>query len=280
MLYRYRVSPLLLCVRLTRFGSSEPISHSEETHVFVSCAETSSCRSRLSSSIFLLLTSCFLVAQDSATGSLRGIVLDPSGSRVAQASIALVNNANGVRYTSTTGAQGEFALELPPGDYSARVEAHGMSPEATPQLHIDVGGMARLEFHLKVAGAQEQVTVSAAPPAVETQPIAVSTLLDERAIADFPLNGRRFSDLALFSPGVTQDPRSLTSATNGDLSFGGLRGYQNSFLVDGSDYNNAFFAQARGAIAPRFHFPPKSYRSSASRRILMAPSRDARAARW
>ena len=52
------------------------------------------------SSIFLLLTSCFLVAQDSATGSLRGVVLDPSGSRVAQASIALVNNANGIRYIS------------------------------------------------------------------------------------------------------------------------------------------------------------------------------------
>jgi hypothetical protein len=53
---------------------------------------------------------------------------------------------------------------------------------------------------------------------VETQPAAVSTLLDERALNDLPLNGRRFSDLALFSPGVTQDPRSLTSATNGDLS--------------------------------------------------------------
>jgi hypothetical protein len=38
----------------------------------------------------------------------------------------------------------------------------------------------------------------------------------------------------LLSPGVTQDPRSLTSATNGDLSFGGLRGFQNSFLVDGA----------------------------------------------
>ena len=71
---------------------------------------------------------------------------------------------------------------------------------------------------------------------------------------DFPLNGRRFSDLALFSPGVTQDPRSLTSATNGDLSFGGLRGFHNSFLVDGGDYNNAFFAQARGRYRAPYQF--------------------------
>ncbi len=71
-------------------------------------------------------------------------------------------------------------------------------------------------------------------------------------VNDFPLNGRRFSDLALFSPGVTQDPRSLTSATNGDLSFGGIRGFQNTFLVDGGDYNNAFFAQARGRYRAPF----------------------------
>ncbi|HEX3819603.1 MAG TPA: TonB-dependent receptor [Candidatus Sulfotelmatobacter sp.] len=203
---------------------------------------------------FLMLTSAFLISQDPANGTLRGVVLDSSGSRVPQASIAVVNLGNGARYTATSDTQGEFALELPPGDYSARVEAQGMSAEVTPQLHVDVGGIAQLEFHLKVAGAEEQVTVSAAPNAVETQPSAVSTLLDERALADFPLNGRRFSDLALFSPGVTQDPRSLTSSTNGDLSFGGLRGYQNSFLVDGSDYNNAFFAQARGRYRTPFSF--------------------------
>ena len=58
----------------------------------------------------------------------------------------------------------------------------------------------------------------------------------------------------LLSPGVTQDPRSLTSSTNGDLSFGGLRGFQNSFLVDGGDFNNAFFAQARGLYRAPYQF--------------------------
>src|SRR5437764_15210911 len=129
-----------------------------------------------------------------------------------------------------------------------------MSPELTPQLHIDVGGAAEIEFHLKLAGAQETLTVSAAPMLVETKPSAVSTLLDERAVNDFPLNGRRFSDLALFSPGVTQDPRGLTSDTNGDLSFGGIRGHQNTYLVDGGDYNNAFFAQARGRYRTPYNF--------------------------
>jgi hypothetical protein len=205
---------------------------------------------------FLILTiaGTRLEAQDSVAGAMRGTVLDATGSRIPQASIVVVNPATGARYAATSDAEGRFALELPPGDYSARVVAQGMSPQITPQIHVDVGGAAELEFHLIVAGAHENVTVSGAPALVETNPSAVSTLLDGRALNDIPLNGRRFSDLALFSPGVTQDPRSLTSATNGDLSFGGIRGFQNSFLVDGLDFNNAFFAQARGRYRAPYEF--------------------------
>lgn len=196
-----------------------------------------------------------LMAQDSATGAIRGTVLDSTGAFVPQASIVVVNIATNRRYSATSDAEGRFAIDLlPPGDYAARVVAQGMSPQITPQLHVDVGGAAELSFRLIVAGTQESLTVSGAPALVETKSSTVSTLLDERAVNDFPLNGRRFSDLALFSPGVTQDPRSLTSATNGDLSFGGIRGFQNSFLVDGSDFNNAFFAQSRGRYRAPYQF--------------------------
>ncbi len=195
-----------------------------------------------------------LAAQD-ASGSIRGTVLDSSGGRIAQASIVLVSTATGLRFTATSDAEGSFGFDLlQPGDYSARVTAAGMSPEVTPQLHVDIGATATLEFRLSIAGAQERVTVSGAPALVEAQTSSVSTLLDERALNDVPLNGRRFSDLALFSPGATQDPRSLTSATNGDISFGGIRGFQNTTLVDGSDYNNAFFAQPRGRDRAPYQF--------------------------
>jgi carboxypeptidase family protein/TonB-dependent receptor-like protein len=210
---------------------------------------------------FFLLSSLFFVvtltthAQDSATGALRGTVFDPAASRIPQATIVVVNIATGARHTTASDIEGRFVLDLlPPGDYTARATSPGMSPQLSPQLHIDVGAAAEIEFHLAIAGAQENVTVSSAPALVETKPSAVSTLLDERAIGDFPLNGRRFSDLALFSPGVTQDPRSLTSSTNGDLSFGGIRGFQNSFLVDGGDNNNAFYAQARGRYREPYNF--------------------------
>ena len=205
--------------------------------------------------ILFLLLSQLTAAQDAATGAIHGTVVDLHELRIPGATIAVVNTATGARYSVNSDAEGRFALDLlPPGDYSARVVAQDMSPQVTPQLHVDVGAAAELQFRLSVAGALEHVSVSGAPALVETQPAAVSTLLDERAIADLPVNGRRFSDLMLLSPGVTQDPRSLTSATNGDLSFGGLRGFQNSFLVDGGDFNNAFFAQARGLYRAPYQF--------------------------
>jgi len=202
-----------------------------------------------------LLFAALALAQDSATGAIRGAVVDPHGLRIPGADIVAVNTATGRRYSVTTDSEGRFALDLlPPGDYTARAVAQGMSPQITPQLHVDVGGAAELEFRLTIAGAQENITVSGDPQLVETQPSAVSTILDERALQDLPLNGRRFSDLMLLSPGVTQDPRSLTSATSGDLSFGGIRGFQNSFLVDGGDNNNGFFAQARGRYRAPYQF--------------------------
>jgi outer membrane receptor protein involved in Fe transport len=205
--------------------------------------------------IFFAISTSNLIAQDAATGAIRGTVLDPSGGRLPQTTIVVVNQSTGVLYTITSDAQGRFALDLlPPGNYSARATAHGMSPQVTPPLQVEVGAALEFDFHLSIAGAQETVTVSSQPNLVETKPSAVSTVLDERALADTPLNGRRFSDLMLLSPGVTQDPRSLTSATNGDLSFGGIRGFQNSFLVDGGDYNNGFFAQARGRYREPYNF--------------------------
>src|SRR2546422_5464510 len=203
----------------------------------------------------LLLLATVALAQDASTGALRGTVTDAAGSRIAGATVVLVNTATGLRYSTATDSEGRFAFELlPPGDYSARTESAGMSPQTAPHLHVDGGGATELELKLVVAGAKESVTVSGEPQLIETQPSGVSSLIDERAINELPLNGRRFTDLALLTPGVTQDPRGLTSGSNGDLAFGGIRGYQSSYLVDGGDNNNAFFAQARGRYRAPYQF--------------------------
>ena len=203
---------------------------------------------------FLLLI-CAAFAQDASTGAIRGVVYDPSGVPIPAAAVALVNLANGYRYQASTGADGRFAIELlPPGEYSARAESPRMSPQVTPHLQVNLGASTELTFTLAVAGAKETVTVSGAPQLVETQPSAISELIDERAISELPLNGRRYTDLSLLAPGVTTDPRGMTSSANGDLAFGGIRGYQSSYLVDGADNNNGFFAQARGRYRAPYQF--------------------------
>ena len=212
------------------------------------------CQAVLLLLIIVLWTSVLGRAQDASTGASRGTVSD-GGSVVPGATVSLVNAATGIRYSATSDDGGNYVFQLlPPGDYSARAEFDGMSPQITPLLHVDVGGTLELNFRLSIAGAKETVTVSGTPPLVETQPSSVSAVIDEGAIADLPLNGRRFTDLALLAPGVTQDPRGLTSSSNGDLAFGGVRGYQSSYLVDGADNNNGFFAQARGRYRAPYQF--------------------------
>jgi hypothetical protein len=194
-------------------------------------------------------------AQDASTGALRGTVNDATGGRIGDAAIALVDEATGARYSIASDSEGRFVFQLlPPGDYTARATAEGMSPQITPKLHVDLGVVTEIEFKMAVAGAKETITVSGAPPLVETSPTAISSLIDDRAIGGLPLDGRRFTDLALLTPGVTQDPRGLTSGSNGDLAFGGIRGFQSSYLVDGADNNNGFFAQARGRYRAPYQF--------------------------
>ena len=204
---------------------------------------------------FSISTSPFALAQDASTGAIRGTVSDAAGARISGATVAVVNVATSLRYFAATDGEGRFAIELlPPGDYLSRAEAPGMSAQVTPPLHVELGAATELEFKLAVAGAKETVTVSDQPQSVETQASSVSSVVDERAIQELPLNGRRFTDLALLTPGVTQDPRGLMSGSNGDLAFGGIRGFQTSYLVDGADDNNAFFAQARGRYRAPYQF--------------------------
>jgi hypothetical protein len=209
----------------------------------------------LSLFLFLAVFVCAAAAQDASTGAITGTVTDPTGARVVSARITVIQQTTGVTRTAATDSEGRFSLQmLTPGLYSLRVEAAEMASQEHKNIRVEVGGVADVGVSLTVAGRKEQVLVTSESPLVDTQPTAVSSMIGERDIEELPLNGRRYTDLALLTPGVTQDPRSLTSGSNGDMSFGGVRGYQSSFLVDGVDNNNAFFSQARGRYRAPYQF--------------------------
>lgn len=201
--------------------------------------------------LLLTLLSLSALAQD--TGSLRGTVTDPQAGRVVAAQVTLTNVAKGIERAAQTDAQGNFAFTLlEPAAFELTVSRAGFAT-VKRSVEVNVGSSVAVSVELKLASTDVQIEVPATN-VVDTQTAAVSDVIDQRAIDELPINGRRFTDLALLTPGVSQDPRGLTSSSNGDLAFGGLRGMHTNFLVDGGDNNNGFFSQARGRYRAPYQF--------------------------
>ena len=217
------------------------------------CATRLTCHCALFSLLLLIFLPCHVLAQDGSS-ALSGVVEDITGARVASAAVSVINPENGLHREALADAAGTFSFGmLLPGRYVVIAWAKGMATQ-TASIELYVGGVEQVQLRLSPAGRTEVVNVSDQAETVETQDSGVSHVIPQQAIASLPLNGRRFADLALLTPGVTQDPRSLTSNSNGDLAFGGIRGFQNNFLVDGADNNNSFYAQARGRYRAPYQF--------------------------
>lgn len=194
----------------------------------------------LSIAIVLSLTAIAIAQQ--ATGTIEGIVRDGTGAVIAGAEVAVISTETGAVRNFQTSESGIYKIpSLPVGKYSVRVTVQGFAPKELTDVILQVGSVAEVNVDLEVGNsAGEIVTVTAEAPLVETTRTYVATTVDERSIKDLPVNGRNFLEFALLTPGVNQDPRG------GDISFGGLRGTNNSLQIDGSDNNNTFFGQSLG----------------------------------
>ena len=193
-------------------------------------------------------------AQDGST-SLQGVIEDASGARVPAAVIIVTDPGRGFRLRAVANAQGTFIFGmLPPGRYDVSASAPGMATKTSRGVELFVGGVSVVQMRLAPAALTQTITVTATPITVDTQSSGLSDEVAQQTIQGLPLNGRRFTDLALLSSGVVQDPRGLTSNSNGDLSFGGIRGFSNNFQVDGADDNNSFYAQANGRYRAPYQF--------------------------
>ena len=211
----------------------------------------------------LLLTLAFcvcsfhLIAQSELGGStLNGTVSDPSGAVVAGAAVKLTNDQTGFTRTGKSNDSGFFNfIRVPVGaGYQLSVEQPGFRPTRQEGIKLDVGAVITVDVALQVGGNTEVVSVAADIPLIETGRSQTATTVNERAVADLPVNGRNFIDFTRLSPGVVSDP-----TRGGDLSFGGQRGPANSLLVDGGESNSLFFGQAVG----RTGFRPYSFSQDA-----------------
>ncbi|HXW91519.1 MAG TPA: carboxypeptidase-like regulatory domain-containing protein, partial [Terriglobales bacterium] len=192
--------------------------------------------------LVLLLFPLSVFAQTTiGTGSVVGIVTDPSGAVVAGAKVTVTNLSTGRRINLTTNNAGAFnSGALVPGNYLTKVTASGFSSVET-QVTVLVGNTASVNVRLRVGQENQTVEVQASAVAVNTQQATVQGVLNAEQIENLPVNGRNFLDLAQLEPGVQiQDGQDFdpTKAGFSSISFGGRFGRTARIEVDGVDVSD------------------------------------------
>ncbi len=189
----------------------------------------------------VLFLSVIAMAQSQAsTGQIVGTVKNPSGELVPGATVVVTNPATGLSRTATTDEQGGFrAVSLPSGEYTIDVTAQGFGKFTQTGYKVEVGSALNADITLSVQGVSATVLVSAGS-SVETTQVQTTTNINENSINSGPINGRRFQDFVLATPGAQIDP------IRGQISLAGQRGINGNVQIDGADYNNPFFGGLRG----------------------------------
>ena len=170
------------------------------------------------------------------TGSISGVVQDPSGGVVPNAPVVVTDVDKGLKYATTTDSSGHYVLRaLPPSTYSVRVEATGFRPEVQNGIVIAVNQNLTLNVSLQVGTTRDVVEVTAQPPALATEDAVTGQNLNRTFINDLPLVGRSVFDLALLAPGINQ-PAGNTFGANtmaNNWISDGSRNAQADILIDG-----------------------------------------------
>jgi hypothetical protein len=93
---------------------------------------------------------------------------------------------------------------------------------------------------LSLQGVTGTVQVTGEAPVINTTQQDFSTNVNQVSLDNLPTNGRRWSNLAILTPGTVPD------GTFGLISFRGISGLLNNSTIDGGDNNQAFFSEERG----------------------------------
>jgi len=190
----------------------------------------------------LFLGPLSLHAQTTTEGAIAGTVVDPSGGAIPGASIILHNDGTNAEIKMTTDAAGYFKAALvPPGTYTVTATATGFGVYTAKTVPVTVGSLTELNPLLKAGRVADTVEVSAEVPVLQFESPELSSTLTSKEIVNLPLNGGRWSDLALLTPAALSDANGF-----GLIVFRGISPLMNNVEIDGADDNQAFFSEERG----------------------------------
>ena len=185
----------------------------------------------------------------STTATITGTVTDTSGAAVGDANVQVKNTGTGVTQTTTTNGQGRYTVpSLIIGAYEATATKQGFQTVVRSGITLTVNQQAVIDMSLSVGASQQTITVEAQVSQVETTSSSVSNLVEQKQMADLPLNGRNFQQLILLAPGVNVAQTATGSFYGkGDTySVAGARPEGQAYLLDGTDITN-FFNHGSGA---------------------------------
>lgn len=187
------------------------------------------------------------------TARLQGTVTDPNGAIVVKATVTVTNKGTARVSTAETNDQGYYVVPaLPAGQYHVEVAQQGFE-KSSRDFELQVSQVAVVDFQLVIGSVSQTVEVSTESPVVDAADSSIGNVIEGRQIAELPLNGRNFTQLALLFPGVTRGvpTGSATGASNNaetfrfgqaggaSLAVNGMRPQDNNYILDGIDNNES-----------------------------------------
>jgi hypothetical protein len=184
-----------------------------------------------------------------ANGSFAGTVVDKTGSVITGATVRVTSQTTGFARETKTDDTGHYLIPLLPlSVYTLRVEAQGFQPVEQKDVRLQVNEQRELDFTMYPASVTSTIEVSATEVSVQTSNPTLGQVITEQQVAQLPLNGRDFVQLATLTPGTTQETNPNSFFTSGassevaargiySLSVGGSRAQSTDWLLDGVDNN-------------------------------------------
>lgn len=199
-----------------------------------------SARYVLSLLLIQIALAAFAMAQ-TATGSIRGIVSDPSKAIITGARVTITNKDTGAERATKTNSAGEFQFSLlQPGEYEIKVTAQGFKSYIAP-IKLQVGESITSDFSLEVGGANETVVVTGDTPVINTTDFKIDGVVNRKQIESLPLNGRNFLQLAMLEPGVSVEAVDNPGTSPNNffrVSIAGASQAMTRISVDGATIND------------------------------------------
>jgi len=210
------------------------ISPSQPRRMFRACAAFAALL------VVSLFGTSYLHAQ-AVSGTIVGTVTDPSGAVVANAQVTIILTGQSAVHTSVTNESGNFTEpNLPPGTYAVTIVAPGFKKETRENIAVDTNATSRVDVTMATGSTTETITVTTAPPQLQTDRADISTTIEARQIANLPLSsGNSFQSLLNTVPGMAPVVfnNSQFFNSNNDLSTNanGQSSYVNLYQVEGID---------------------------------------------